>query len=377
MNEANDILTTSDAVTPSAAGIRSKDLLRRDSWDSRIGVLPWPKSEVKGKRVRLTHLDGKLPNLALMKLSAWLKKYGAVVTFSKSVNRELFEANYDLVLGSSIFKWSANARDLFHRNFPEAIIGGTGAEDSTSLEAYLGEDFPETDYSIYPEFEHSLGFTQRGCRLACSFCVVPKKEGRVRPYATLKEIWRGEGHPRNLVLLDNDFFGQSDWRARLQEALDGDFQICLNQGINVRLIHKEGAEMLSRCKFRDEKFKRKALYTAWDNRKDEAVFLKGINILLGAGIPPSCIVVYMLCGYWPGETWNDILHRYNTMVRLGLNPFPMVYDNKNKELKKFQRFSIQRSREIKNENECKELLAQWGVKREDPTQTRMDALLAP
>ncbi len=64
------------------------------------------------------------------------------------------------------------------------------------------------DYSIYPDFTASLGFTQRGCRLSCKFCVVPQKEGKNRSTQTIAEIWRGAGHPRNLHLLDNDFFGR-------------------------------------------------------------------------------------------------------------------------------------------------------------------------
>lgn len=97
-------------------------------WTGKVGILPWPKNDVAGKRIRLTHLDGKLPNLALMKMSAWFKDHGALVTFSKCVSRELFEGDYDLVLGSSIFNWSENARNIFAHNFPGAIIGGTGAE---------------------------------------------------------------------------------------------------------------------------------------------------------------------------------------------------------------------------------------------------------
>ena len=333
MNAPQNNPTTGLTATPP---VGSGGLLGRNLWDSRIGVLPWTKDQVRGKRVRLTHLDGKLPNLALMKLSAWFKQNGALVTFTKSVSRELFEDEYDLVLGSSIFNFSANAREIFKQNFPQAIIGGTGAEDSTSLEQYVGDDCHETDYSIYPHFKQSLGFTQRGCRLKCSFCVVPKKEGRVKPMNTIADIWRGEPHPKQIILLDNDFFGQPDWLARTDELQAGNFEVSLNQGINVRLIHAEGAAVLAKLKYRDDQFKKRRLYTAWDNRKDEDVFLRGIHILLDAGIKPNDIMVYMLCGFWPGETWEDILHRFNVMTKLGLMPYPMVYDNKNRMVKKFQ-----------------------------------------
>src|ERR1700729_4591710 len=48
-----------------------------------------------------------------------------------------------------------------------------------TVEAVLGiEETAPLDYSIYPAFDASIGFTQRGCRLKCGFCVVPKKEGK-------------------------------------------------------------------------------------------------------------------------------------------------------------------------------------------------------
>jgi tRNA A37 methylthiotransferase MiaB len=46
----------------------------------------------------------------------------------------------------------------------------------------------EQDYTIYPRFQQSIGFTQRGCRLNCSFCVVPQKEGKVKVRTFPKDV---------------------------------------------------------------------------------------------------------------------------------------------------------------------------------------------
>jgi len=277
-----------------------------------------------------------------MKLSRFFKSRGADVYFTHAVRRELFEPDYSLVLGSSIFGWSKNTRDIFIAEFPEALIGGTGTQDATTVEQFTGTQDIPLDYSLYPSFKPSIGFSQRGCRLNCSFCVVPKKEGKVKPEGSIASIWRGEGHPKQIILLDNDFFGQPDWRVRCEEIIAGDFQVSLNQGINVRLIHKEGAEVLAKIKYRDDQFKTKRIYTAWDNRKDEEIFLRGINIMFDAGIKPSHIMVYFLCGYWPGETLEDVMYRFKKMLELKLTPYPMVYDNSNQELKRFQRWVIRR-----------------------------------
>ena len=296
--------------------------------------------------VRITQLDGKLPNLALMKLSGWHKILGDCVTFSKSIEPDLFEPRHDLVYGSAIFKWSAGKVKMFQDRWPGAVVAGTGTDSNLTVESITGQDFFGMDYDIYPWFKPSIGFTQRGCRLKCSFCVVPGKEGRVREASTISQIWRGAGHPKKLHLLDNDFFGQPHWRARCDEILEGDFSVCLNQGINTRLIHREGAQVLAQMKYSDDQFTRRRLYTAWDNRKDEEIFMRGINLLMEAGIRPRAIMVYFLCGYWPGETMEDIFYRFDKMKAMGLMPYPMVYDNSNILMKKFQRWVIRRYHEI-------------------------------
>jgi hypothetical protein len=56
--------------------------------------------------VRLTQLDGPLPNLALMKLAHWHKSRGDDVTLTRSIQPLLWESQYDKVYGSAIFRFS-------------------------------------------------------------------------------------------------------------------------------------------------------------------------------------------------------------------------------------------------------------------------------
>jgi hypothetical protein len=297
--------------------------------------------------VRLTQLDGKLPNLALMKLAHWHRSKGDNVIFRESIYKDLFEPEYDIVYGSTIFTSTQKKVDLFKNQFPKAIIGGTGVDMNMKVEHLIGcgdYEYENYDYSIYPDFKHSIGFTQRGCRLRCSFCVVPKKEGKMTVVNSIYNIWR-PGTERKLHLLDNDFFGQEMWKERAKEIIDGKFKVCFNQGINVRLIHEEGAEYLAKMKYMDDQFKKKRIYTAWDNRRDESIFTKGIGIMLNAGVKPFHIMVYMLCGYWPNETFDDIYYRYEKMKDMGLMPYPMVYGH-NPELKRFQRWVVGRFHEF-------------------------------
>ena len=295
-------------------------------------------------KVRLTQIDGALPNLALMKLAHWHRTQGDDVYFSRCIDRELFEPTYDRVYGSVIFDFSAPRLARFQTTWPDATVAGTGAgveRLSFTVESLIGREYEHYDYSDYPEFSDSIGFTQRGCRLKCGFCQVRAKEGRPRSVNSIADIYRGAPWPKRLRLLDNDFFGQprEQWQARVREIREGGFRVSITQGINVRLIDDESASALASIQYRDAKFERRKLYTAWDNLKDEAVFFRGVDTLERAGIPPTHLRVYMLVGYDKAETWERIFYRFERMTALGIQPFVMVKDRSRLDLRAFQRWA--------------------------------------
>jgi hypothetical protein len=297
-------------------------------------------------KVRLTQIDGALPNLALMKLAHWHKAQGDEVTVTRLLEKEpLWEDDYDRVYGSAIFSFSEKRIARFKAAWPDAMLGGTGivGSQATVEQTIDVEEYEHYDYAGWPEFKESIGFTQRGCRLKCKFCVVPQKEGKNRSVNTIADIWRGEGHPRKLHILDNDFFGQprEEWQARVKELRDGKFRVCISQGINVRLIDDEACEALATIEYRNTKFNERRLYTAWDNLRDERVFFSGVDRLEKHGVPPKHLMVYMLVGFDPLETWDRIWHRFNAMVARGVRPYPMVYEKTSKpKLRAFQRWVV-------------------------------------
>jgi hypothetical protein len=310
--------------------------------------------------VRITHIDGKLPNLALMKLAWFHRQAGDEIHFTKHTERDMLEPRYDTVYGSAIFSDSANRVAVLRRDFPDAIVGGTWDITSNhTVEQTLGIDACENyDYSIY-NFDGSIGFTQRGCRLKCGFCVVPKKEGKPRSVNTIASIWRGSPWPKHLHLLDNDFFGQprEQWEARIGEIIDGRFKVCLNQGINIRMVDDDSAKALASIPYHDDQFKVRRLYTAWDNIGDEERFFRGVDTLERHGIPPRNLMAYMLIGYDKRETWERVMYRFNKMVVRGIRPYPMAYGDRSrtlplggcnqniggKTLSEFQRWAIRKA----------------------------------
>lgn len=294
-------------------------------------------------KVLLLQLDGKIPNLALMRLSAHHKALGDTVMFRRAANERAVAPNlgdhiFDRVYASLIFERTKPVGQAVLDSYPGAILGGTGWNLSTTLES-LGITTRETDYSIYPRWQQSIGFTQRGCRLRCSFCVVPRKEGVVAEEQTISDIWRGDPWPRELLLLDNDFFGQLRWRERIAELQDGHFKVSFNQGINARMLTDETAAAIASVDYRDDSMRVKRIYTAWDNRKDEQRLFAGLEALVRCGVKPDHIMVYMLIGYWPGETTADREYRRAKLRAFGARPYPMPYI-RSTELVGFQRWVV-------------------------------------
>lgn len=296
----------------------------------------------------LIHADGKLPNLALMRLAAYFGERGERVRIVRGEDATRGPTLWDgpgEVFGSSIFGFSDERRKTVEAAWGAVRWGGTGVRVDSSLseiDAAIEWEGIRPDYAHYAGEDRSIGFTQRGCRLRCKFCVVPEKEGRARSVHTVHEIWRGPAYPKKILLLDNDFFGQApdDWRARVDELRDGGFRVCLSQGINIRQVDDESAEALASLEYRDNDFRNRVLYTAWDSLGDEKRFKDGVATLGRAGIPAKHLRVYMLIGYAKGEAWPEILHRFNTLVALGCEPYPMPYDQSRGDLKAFQRWAV-------------------------------------
>lgn len=300
-------------------------------------------------RVLLLQLDGKLPNIALMRISAHHKRLGDDVELRRAGNLRALEpafwdkpgwAKPDKVYASAIFLESRPLAERVLSLYPAAIVGGTGWDVGKTLES-VGIETKGQDYSAYPRYLHSIGFTQRGCRLRCPFCVVPKKEGPVRVESSVFAIWRGPGFAKNLCLLDNDFGGGESWRQSIREIREGGFRVCFCQGINARLLSEELAEAIAGVQYYDDDFRVRRIYTAWDNRNDEKVLFRGLNWLVKYGVKPDQIMVYMLCGYWAGETHADRDYRRRRLREFGARPYPMPFV-KTPELVGFQRWVVRR-----------------------------------
>jgi len=269
-------------------------------------------------------VDSTIPNLALMKISAYHKAQG----HSVEMYSPLFIDQYDKIYASKIFAFSDGAGLI-----PERMeIGGTGWDMYKVLPDDIEVMTP--DYSIY-QYPHNIGFTMRGCRLKCSFCVVPKKEGGPKPCNTIDEIWT-QRDSDFIVLLDNDFFGNPEWPDRIAELNKYKLKVNFNQGLNIRNLKPEQAEALASVNFRNLHNTGKQVHFAWDDPRHEKLIHKGIQRCVDVGIKPRQMAFYVLIGYHSTEEQD--LHRVNVLKEYGCDPYAMPFNKDDPYQNKFTRW---------------------------------------
>lgn len=277
-------------------------------------------------KIGLVQVDGKLPNLALMQISKYHEQNGDHVEWWRG---PLWNHEYDKIYASKIFDFSEMP------NLPEnAIIGGTGINWINQLPTEIEKCKPS--YTLYPNCNYHLGFSMKGCRFACKFCVVPKKEGRPRHNSHIDELLINPNGGNKLMLLDNDFFGSPHWKKDLQRIIELDLKVCFIQGLNIRIITSEQAELLAKCRYYNSKFDQRYLTFAWDKYRDHKLIENGIKICNDAGIPCNRMQFFVLIGF--DTTHEQNLERVMTLAEKGCMPFVMPYDKSDPYQKAFTRW---------------------------------------
>jgi hypothetical protein len=256
-------------------------------------------------KIGLIQVDGTLPNLALMKLATWHKAQGDEVTII-----DISSHRFDKIYGSKIF------------------MGGTGYDLSAKLPPEIEEVIP--DYAAFG-LDYSIGFFSRGCGRNCGFCIVQEKEG---PFHDVDTKWITK---QKVILLDNNFLVSPLWKAKLEKFIKNKNKVCFNQGLDIRLVTPEKAEVLSRVKYYDLGFRKRRLYFAFDNPVIEPQIHRGVFTLDEAGIPPAHLMFYILVGF--NTAFEQDVHRFNVINSKGCLPYIMLYNRtRDKNLMRFARW---------------------------------------
>jgi len=276
-------------------------------------------------KIGLIDVDGhNFPNIPLMKLSAYHKKQGDEVCWYDP----MFTGHCDRVYMSKVFSFSEDYQYFIDAD--EIIKGGSGYCISLvdGKEVFDGsKDIPlpdevehiYPDYSLYGITDTAYGFLTRGCPRGCSFCHVEAKEGRAsRKVADLHEFWNGQ---KNIVLSDPNILACRQWKDLLQQLIDSKAKVDFNQGLDIRLMTEEKAEMLKQIKLKN-------LHFAWDRFEDKDVILPKFQMFKEiTGIRDRDLIVYVLVNF--DTTLEQDLERIYTLREIGYWAYVMIYDKNN------------------------------------------------
>ena len=187
-------------------------------------------------RILFIDIDSKIPNFALKKIEKYHLDKGDEIIW----NNELFKNSVDKIYVSCVFDWNKSKCKEWEG---KAEIGGSGY----SLEKVLPPEIEEVKPRI------NLGFTSRGCIRKCLFCIVPQKEGKIRPVGDLLDLW--DGKSKDVIVLDNNILALPDhFKLICRQARENKIKVDFNQGLDCRLLTEDVVKELKSIRHPEFRF---------------------------------------------------------------------------------------------------------------------------
>lgn len=279
----------------------------------RIGLLDIDNHSAKKKRGATI-----FPNIALAKISRYHKMQGDDVEWAQPIF-----GSYDIIYASKIFNFSPDFNRLeYHAD--KFILGGTGYDLTSELPEEI--DRLQPDFSIYPNVPDDVayGFLTRGCPNHCKWCVVPRKEGKVRAYMDIEEI-AIEGRT-NIVLMDNNILALPDYaHEQFDKIIRNGYRVDFNQALDARLVTDEFAKQLAQIRWMGSRIRFGCDTTAQIDHCERAIALinaHGYNgeYILYAMLNDNFTECYNRLMYWWRRN-NELKQEHRANIHTYAPPF--------------------------------------------------------
>jgi hypothetical protein len=260
-------------------------------------------------KIGLIDVDGhNFPNLALMKISAYIKQKGDTIGFYEP----LLSGKLDICYMSKIFTFTPDYKDTIRAKV--IIKGGTGYNVSSKLPSSIEHVYP--DYGLYGIQDTAYGFLTRGCFRTCPFCIVSPKEGPTsHKVADLSEFWQGQP---TIKLLDPNLLAYEGHEELLDQLAKSGAFVDFTQGLDARLLTHKILEKIKMIKI-------KMIHFSMDNYDEHEIIIEKLKMFKRITcLKKQKVSVYVLCNF--NTKIEEDLERINAIRELGLNPFVMLYN---------------------------------------------------
>lgn len=253
--------------------------------------------------------NSPFPNLALMKISAFhKKKKSKVVIIDPSIPMLFPEC--DILYCSRVFKYNKESKYVNkNKKFKRIVRGGTGYNKTKYKKLSDQIEHICPDYTLY-NLDYSLGFLTRGCNRKCSWCIVPEKEGYIKPHADIEEFLKHD----KVVLMDNNVLACNHGVKQIEKIIKLNVKVDFNQGLDARFIDNSMAKLLCKIKWIN------SIRLACDSPSQLKHVQKAVTLLRWHNIKPRNIFVYCLI-----KDPKESLERIKFLKGLNTDPFAQPY----------------------------------------------------
>ena len=303
----------------------------------------------------------RFPNLACMKISAYHKKLGDIVTLKTDYdNLDIFDKIYI----SKVFTKTRipcepdNQEDKTERNIidwyadnpflqnPKIVFGGTGFFFDKAPPLPDEIEHIKPDYHLYDEWiarkvqegvkqsefdyyiNHSIGFLTRKCFRGCYYCV--NRNCRKVEVGSPPDEFVDEERPY-ICLLDDNFFGHPKWKTLLAPVIASNKRFKFKQGLDERLLTEDKLRSMELWKY-DKEF-----IFAFDNIEDRDLIISKLKLI--KQIIPDWkkeLKFYVFCGCDKTNTYDaeffhkditDLFERISILIDFGAKPYVMRHED--------------------------------------------------
>jgi len=265
-------------------------------------------------KIAIIDIDSKIENIALLKCEKYHKDRGDVVVW----NNELYASCVaDKIYVSCIFTCNHEQAE-FWDNYDNALVGGTGydfMEDSKGNIIKIHDTkLPQKIEDI--EIHNNWGFTTRGCNRNCPFCLVPRKEGKLKRVGGIYKFW--DRKSKKITVMDNNLLADLEWFFHItDQIIKHNLKVDFNQGLDIRLLTNAVAERLKQIKTSRIRF-------AFDDMVLKPIVLDKIKILNKYKIWG---LWYVMVGYDVNVPIESDIERVNILVKHNQRAFIQRHKN--------------------------------------------------